>query len=147
MKPRPHAHARVTRRFSASPERVFDAWLQPEMIGRWMLGPRVPEDEVVRLALDARVGGSFSFAVRRQGDPIDYMGEYLEINRPRRLVFTWSIRQDAPDSSHVIVDIAPTESGCELSLTHELPADRAGYASRTEAAWTEMLDALAAALQ
>jgi uncharacterized protein YndB with AHSA1/START domain len=64
---------RVTRRFSAAPERVFDAWLDPEMIGRWMFGPALRDEDVVRSALDKRVGGSFSFVVRREGEEIDHM--------------------------------------------------------------------------
>jgi uncharacterized protein YndB with AHSA1/START domain len=58
--------SRVTRRFSAAPERVFDAWLDPEMIGRWMFGPALRDEEVLRIAVDARIGGSFSFVVRRK---------------------------------------------------------------------------------
>jgi uncharacterized protein YndB with AHSA1/START domain len=139
----PRVNARVTRRFSTSPERVFDAWLNAEMISRWMFGPAVRDEEVVHIAVDARVGGSFSFLVRRQGEEIDHIGEYL---RPRRLVFTWVIRQDSADSSRVIVDIVPLESGSKLTLTHELHLDWADYVSRTEAAWTKMLDMLAETL-
>jgi uncharacterized protein YndB with AHSA1/START domain len=133
---------RVTRRFSASPERVFDAWLKPEMLGQWMFGPNVREEEIVRLTVDARVGGSFSFIVRRQGEEIDHIGEYLEINRPHRLVFTWAIRQPEPDNSRVIIEIVPVENGSELTLTHELHPDWADYAGRTEAAWAKMLGVL-----
>ena len=88
MSTAPRINVRVTRRYTAPPERVFDAWLDAEMIGKWMFGPALRDEEIVRLSLDARVGGSFSFVVRRQGEEIDHMGEYLEIDRPRRLVFT-----------------------------------------------------------
>jgi hypothetical protein len=63
----PPAVARVTRQFNASAERVFDAWLSPDLIGRWMFGPNVRDEEVVRILVDARVGGAFSFIVRRGG--------------------------------------------------------------------------------
>jgi uncharacterized protein YndB with AHSA1/START domain len=139
-------NVRVTRRFRPSPERVFDAWLNPEMIGSWMFGPSLREEEVVKISTDARVGGSFSFVVRRQGVEIDHIGEYLEIDRPGRLVFTWAVAPDPIDSSRVTVEIVPLETGCHLTLTHELHPDWADYASRTEAAWTKMLDALDAAL-
>jgi len=137
---------RVTRRFTARAERVFDAWLDPEMINKWMFGPGVRDEEVVRLTAAPRVGGSFSFVVRRQGNEVDHVGEYIEIVRPRRLVFTWAVREDLPDTSRIIVEIVPSETGCELSLTHELHPNWADYASRTEAAWAKMLDALAAVL-
>lgn len=138
--------ARVTRRFGAAPERVFDAWLNPEMIRTWMFGPALRDEEVVRIANDARVGGSFSFLVRRQGREIDHVGEYLEIDRPRRLVFTWGIVAPQTDMSRVVVEIAPQEAGCELTLTHELHPDWADYVDRTEAGWGKMLGALAETL-
>ena len=110
-----HIKVRVISHFSASPERVFDAWLDPEMIGRWMFGPALRDEEVVRVAVDSRVGGSFSFVVRRQGKEIDHVGEYLEIVRPRRLVFTWGVKP-LPDGSHVIIDIAPIRNWVRTHL-------------------------------
>jgi uncharacterized protein YndB with AHSA1/START domain len=139
-------NVRVTRHFNAGPERVFDAWLTPDMLSQWMFGPNIREEEVLHLTVDARVGGSFSFLVRRQGEEIDHIGEYLEISRPRRLVFTWGIRQDTTDFSRVIIEIVPLETGSELILSHELHPDWADYAGRTEAGWTKMLDALGKAL-
>jgi uncharacterized protein YndB with AHSA1/START domain len=140
-------NVRVARRFSASPERVFDAWLDPKMIGKWMFGPALREEEVVRIVIDARVGGSFSFVVRRQGEEIDHIGKYREIDRPRRLVFTWGIAGFSDDESLVMIDIHPLETGSELTLTHQMQAKWADYASRTEASWIKMLDALAAILE
>jgi uncharacterized protein YndB with AHSA1/START domain len=142
----PKVKVQVTRRFSASPERIFDAWLDPELIGTWMFGPALREEEVLRIAVDARVGGSFSFLVRRQGEEIDHVGKYREIERPRRLVFTWGIAGTSEDESLVIIEIAPWETGSELSLIHEMDAKWADYASRTEGAWIKMLEALAATL-
>jgi len=142
----PNVKVSVSRHFDASPERVFDAWLDPEMIGKWMFGPALREEEVLRIVADARVGGSFSFLVRRQGVEIDHVGKYREIDRPRRLVFTWGIAGDSEDESLVIIEIVPRETGAELTLTHEMDTKWADYASRTEAGWTKMLDALAATL-
>ena len=92
------------------------------------------------------MGGAFSFLVRRQGEEIDHVGKYREIDRPRRLVFTWGIAGESEDESIVIIEIVPGGTGAELSLTHELDAKWADYASRTEAGWTRMLDALATTL-
>ena len=133
---------RVMRRFNAPPGLVFDAWLDPEMIGQWMFGPKVRDEEVVLMAVDGGVGGSFSFVVRRQGEEVDHVGHYLEIDRPRRLVFTWGVPKYAPDMAKVRIDIVPLAAGCELTVTHELHPDWADFASRTEAGWSRMLDAL-----
>ena len=132
----------VTHSFSASSDRVFDAWLDPKMIEKWMFSPTLLEQEVVRISLDARVGGSFSFVVRRQGKEIDHIGKYLEIDRPRRLVFTWGVRQDSGDSSRVMVDVVAQGTGSELILTHELDPAWADYESRTRDSWTKMLKVL-----
>lgn len=137
---------RIKRRFSASPERVFDAWLDPRMIGQWMFGRALREEEVLRIAVDARVGGSFSFLVRREQQELDHVGKYLEIDRPRRLAFSWGIGTASEEESRVTIDIAPQGAGCELTLTHRMHPKWAEYAGRTEAGWTRMLDELAKAL-
>ena len=140
------AQAMVMRYFNASPERVFGAWLDPELIGQWMFGSDGREEEVVKITVDARVGGGFSFVVRRQGQEIDHLGEYFEIVRPCRLVFSWGIRQGSPGNSRVIVEIVPLDRGAELTLTHELQRTWGDCASRAEGAWARMLDTLAATL-
>jgi uncharacterized protein YndB with AHSA1/START domain len=145
-RPAPNINVSVSRHFNVSPERLFDAWLDPEMIGNWMFGPALREEEVLRVVADARVGGSFSFLVRRQGQEIDHVGKYREIDRPRRLVFTWGIAGDSEDESLVIIEIVPQGTGAELTLTHEMDPKWADYASRTEAAWAKMLEALDTAL-
>src|SRR5690349_14724744 len=128
MSTRLPVQARVTRRFSASPERVFAAWLDPEQIARWMFGSAVRDEEVVQISLEARVGGAFSFVVRRQGVEIDHVGEYLAIDPPRRLVFTWGVRQELPASSRVSIEIVPVEpEGADLTLTHVLHPDWADF--------------------
>jgi uncharacterized protein YndB with AHSA1/START domain len=133
---------RVTHRFSAAPERVFDAWLDPEKIAKWMLAPA--PGEMTRVEVDARVGGSFCFVVRRGGEEIAHVGEYLELARPRRIVFTWSVPQYSAESTRVSIDLSAAGSGTELTLTHEgvLP----DFATRTQAGWSTILDAMAAAL-
>jgi len=133
---------RVTRRFDASPERVFYAWLDPQSAGKWLFA--TPTGQIVRVEIDARVGGKFVFVDRRDGEDIEHTGEYLEIDRPRRLVFTFVVPKFSNDSTRVAIDIVASGTGCELTLIHEgvLPE----YASRTEAGWSGILDGLAATL-
>jgi uncharacterized protein YndB with AHSA1/START domain len=135
----------IKRHFAASAERVFDAWFDTELLQKWMFGPAVRDEEIVRLEADPRVGGKFSFVVRRQGTEIDHVGTYLEIDRPRRLVFTWGIAGESTDGSRVVITIEPRGNGCELSLKHEMDPKWAEYADRTRAGWSKMLDMLQAA--
>lgn len=135
----------VTRRFEAAPERVFDAWLKREWIERWMFGPAVRDEEIVRLALDPRVGGTFSFTVERDGELVEHLGKYLEIVRPWRLAFSWMVA-DASVGSRVLINIVPRGTGSELTLTQELHPSWADFVDRAQASWAGMLDALDAAL-
>ncbi|MGH8061176.1 MAG: SRPBCC family protein [Pseudoxanthomonas sp.] len=140
----PLVEVRVTRYFEASPESVFDAWLVPRTLGQWMFGPRVRDENVVRLDVDPRVGGSFSLKVERNGELVDHVGQYLEIERPHRLVFTWSIKDDSNDApSEVHIDIEASGSGCVLTLVHRMDVKWSEYADRTRDGWTTMLGALA----
>jgi len=136
-------HATVTYKFSATPERIFDAWLDTGMISKFMFGPQLRDEEIVSIKTDAHVGGSFSFVVRRQGVEFDHIGEYIEISRPHRLVFSWAVRQNLPESSRIVIEIAPLPTGCELTLTQEMSSNWAGFKDQAKAAWTKMLLALA----
>lgn len=136
---------KITQTFNVIPELVFDAWLDTAILEKWMFGPDVRDEAIVHLELDPRVGGRFSFLVRRQGDEIDHVGQYLEIDSPRRLIFTWGIV--GSDSSTVAVEIAGDDKGCELILTHFLHPDWADYVERTRQGWTFMLGKLAEALR
>lgn len=133
---------KVSRVFGATAERVFDAWLDPAMIGRFMFGPALREETIIHLKVDARVGGAFSFKVDRAGQEIDHIGVYREIDRPRRLVFTWGIAGMSDGESVVTIDITQRDGGCDLTLVHEMQPQWADFAPRVEQGWTTMLTAL-----
>lgn len=74
----------VRRRFDASPEDVFEAHMNPELIQQWMLGPEgwtMPECEH-----EAKVGGKFKFVWSNGEASFFLTGEYLEIDPPQRIV-------------------------------------------------------------
>jgi len=146
MSAKASVNVKVIHRFNAEPGKVFDAWLDTAMISQFMFGPKLRDEQIIRISLEPRVGGIFSFVVRRQGEEINHVGEYLEIERPERLAFTWGT-DDVADRSRVIIDIERLPSGCQLTLKHELDANWADYAPRVEASWSKMLDALATELK
>lgn len=135
----------LRRRFDATPERVFDAWLEPDFAGRWLF--RSAGDELVAAAIDARVGGRFRFVVRRDGEDVEHVGEYLVIERPRLLVFTFAVPVYSPEYDRVTVEIAADGQGCDLRLTTEMsPEIAAEWGEATLEGWTKMLGAMAALL-
>jgi len=133
---------RVTRRFEASAERVFDAWIDPKTAGKWLFA--TPTGQMMRCEMDARVGGKFVLVERRDGEDVEHLGRYLELDRPRKLVFTFTVPKYSSQETMVTIDIVPANGGCELTLTHErvLPE----WASQTEQGWKMILEGLRATL-
>ncbi|HEX2100782.1 MAG TPA: SRPBCC domain-containing protein, partial [Candidatus Synoicihabitans sp.] len=137
MKPEKLITIAVTHRFSASAERVFDAFLDPRKAAQFMF---VTEGgEIVRCDIDPRVGGKFVITDRRQGEDVAHEGEYLEIERPRRLVFTITVKKYSADVGRVEIAIKPLDEGCELTLTQRLSADWIERKSGIEAGWKGIL--------
>ena len=138
-----HATIVVSRRFEASPERVFDAWLDPARAAKFLFA--TPTGEIVKVDIDARVGGSFLVVDRRPDiGEAEHFGRYVEIDRHRRLAFDFALSKDMTDATRVTIDIRPVGDGCELTLTHE--GVWQDYAERTQGGWTTILEGLAATL-
>ena len=131
----------VRHAFPALPERVFDAWIDPAVARRWLFV--TPDGPVVRCDIDAQPGGAFVIT-RRTTEEVEHHGRYLEIDRPRRLAFTFSVPKYSSVETTVRIDIAPDGDGCELTLVHEdvLPE----WAASTEQGWRDLLARLDALL-
>jgi uncharacterized protein YndB with AHSA1/START domain len=137
--PKPAALAVQT--FKATPERVYDAILDPAMIARFMFGKLLRQEEIVEIRNDPTIGGAFSFKVRRGEIEFDHVGRYLELDRPRRIAFTWAVAP-AKDGSSVIIEIAPIAGGCTLTLTHELAPGSEAFINQARGSWEKMLGVL-----
>jgi len=137
------AEVSVTHSYAHPPERVFDAWLDPQVARRFLFA--TPSGEMIRAEVDARVGGRFVFVDRRpdMGD-VEHTGEYLEIDRPRRLVFTFGVPAFDPGFTRVEVEIAPTAGGCQVRLTQRDVPDE--WAERSKQGWGMILEGLELAL-
>jgi uncharacterized protein YndB with AHSA1/START domain len=119
-------------RIAASPEVVFPYFTDPALAVKWIADAAY---------LDARPGGTFSLDV--QGNPA--RGNYVEIDPPRRVVFTWGIegRDDFPPGSST-VEVVLQADGDEtvVTLTHrDLPTE--DYRRSHQGGWGEFLGVLA----
>ena len=137
------AELSVTHTYRHPPETVFDAWLDPAIARRFLFA--TPTGEMVRADVDPRAGGRFEFVDRRpdMGD-VSHVGRYLEIDRPRRLVFTFAVPQFDPAETTVTLDFEPVAGGCKVTLRHTdvLP----DWKDQTVEGWTMILAGLEAAL-
>jgi len=129
----------VTHRYAASAERVFDAFLDVKVARRFLFA--TPGGEMIIAEIDPREGGRFEFTERRpeMGD-VRHVGEYLEIDRPRRLVFSFGVPQLDPRMTTVTIEIRREGNGCELTLTHQgVPGE---YLERNRDGWSRILASL-----
>ncbi len=136
--------ARVEQSFLASPERVFDAWLEPDLVTQWMsaaLKQLGLSGDIRRLEIDAHVGGQFTFSDMREGGEAVHWGTYLEIDRPRKLVFTWftSDEEEQENSSVVTLTIEPDGNGCIATIVHSMDVKNAKFVPQCEKGWGGML--------
>ncbi len=139
---------KVNRRFTVPPERVFDAWLDVETVREWMALPFAALDgrpvDVRRVEIAPRVGGRFTFSDMREHREAVHWGTYLEIDRPKRLVFTWftSAEEEQTNNSVVTLTIEPDKEGCAATIVHQMDAKWADYVMQTQQGWSGMLGSI-----
>ena len=132
----------LKRAFLAPPEVVFDAWVNEGIIHKWLFVG--PESEIVSVHVDLKVRGKFSILEleKSNNEYIDHFGEYLEIKKPNRLVFTLSVPRHFSGESKVEIEILPNDNGSQLTLVQTgIPKDV------TEESWKKMLEQLKLTLE
>ena len=120
-------------------EKVFDAWLNPIMLSKFMTPMQgMPESDVKN---DARQGGSFTIIMHVGDEKLPHTGEYLEINRPNKLVFTWASHR-SPDDSKVTLNFTRIDDHkTEVSLSQVKFIDEEARSDH-EGGWSNILDKL-----
>ncbi|MEZ0224328.1 MAG: SRPBCC domain-containing protein [Alphaproteobacteria bacterium] len=142
-KKQPNVTVSVSRHFDQPAEKVFDAWLDPKTAGKWLFS--TPTGKMVKVEIEARPGGHFTFTDRRDGEDIEHTGQYEVINCPRQIVFTFGVPKfTGKEVTRVLLDFVPAGKGCDLTLTHE--GVWADYAERTKEGWGKILAGLAGEL-
>ncbi|MEM9341503.1 MAG: SRPBCC domain-containing protein [Pseudomonadota bacterium] len=107
---------KVTHHIPASPERVFDAWLTPETLRKFITPDFTLEQADV--TLDPREGGRFDIIMKGTERPLPHWGIYKTIDRPRTLVFTWVSEWSLEDST-VTLTFTPSGTGTDVTLVHD----------------------------
>jgi uncharacterized protein YndB with AHSA1/START domain len=130
----------LRRIFPVEIDSVFDAWSRAELMSQWLM---CEAGRAAKAESELRVGGAYRVAITKDDDSIAIVqGEYLEIDRPRRLVFTWrSAGRLKVDSSVVTIQLRAVRTGTELTLIHDLaPSSEEGRGHLV--GWQSALDNL-----
>ena len=134
----------VEKTIHASVERVFDAWLKPETLSKFILPmPGMPEPET---ETDAREGGRFTIIMQVGKDKIPHTGKYLEISRPDKLVFTWESPFSASGSTVTLLFSDACENKTNVALTHVKFPDEESRTNH-EGGWGNILKSLSDVLE
>jgi uncharacterized protein YndB with AHSA1/START domain len=122
---------------AAEPETVFRYFTDPGRYTQWMGSGAV---------LEPVPGGSYRVAMR---DGVAAAGEFVEIDPPRRVVFTWGWTHDPavpPGTTRVVVTLDAENGGTRVILRHYgLPDD--GQRDHHRKGWDHYLGRLGLRLQ
>lgn len=131
----------------AAPDRVYAAWTDPKQLAKWF-GPASGKGDLRIDHFDCRVGGRYDMTMCfDHGDRVRLVGTYQELDPPKKIVFTWQW-MDSPtlsEETRVTIDLARSEVGTHLTLTHERFASPAGR-NQHHAGWEPLLVRLASLL-
>ena len=140
----------LKRIFHAPIEKVFEAWTKPEVLAHWF----GPTGFIVKTAdIDLQVGGKYLIVLQPPaGETIKHFGEYVEITSPTRLVFTWTLQNQACQGSTdqfadtlVTLDFKRVGQSTEIQLSHERLPGKDAYSGH-KFGWESSFDCLEALL-
>jgi uncharacterized protein YndB with AHSA1/START domain len=112
---------RLERTFDAPAEAVFDAWTNPEVLRRWWVAS--PNGTTPLAEVDLKVGGRYRMAMINEegGETVTVGGEYVEVDRPRRLAYTWTwegSRESGSENSLVTLEFEEHDGRTTVTLVH-----------------------------
>jgi uncharacterized protein YndB with AHSA1/START domain len=108
---------RIERTFGALPEEVFDAWTSPEVMRRWF--HCAPDWDTPEAEVDLRVGGQVRVVMRKpDGTEVEARGEYAVIDRPHRLVMTWTFDDDPSNEQLIELSFSEVEGSTTVLMVN-----------------------------
>ena len=134
----------IRRRLKATPEELFDAWIDPEGMRSWMCPGNI---ESVEVQMEPRVGGSLLVIMRDPVKTYEHRGQFTIVDRPAKLAFTWTAA--ATDQTETLVTVeflSIDETETELVLTHE-KFPRKAASDQYRGGWAQIVSRLEAFLE
>jgi len=136
---------RMQRTYNASAERVFDAWTSEEVMRRWWHAGH--DWHTTEAEVDLRIGGTIRVTMHdpHKDKQVGGGGQYVEIQRPTRLVFTWL--WDGTDRRQMIeIDFEEKDGSTTVRFAHRNLWDEAAVRDH-DMGWGVCFDNLERALQ
>lgn len=119
----------VSRTVKASPEDVFDVWIDPKSPG----GPWFGAERVI---LSPVVDGLFYHAVKHEGRTWAHYGRFIQVERPRLIEYTWVSEATRGVESIVTVKFLARDGQTEVTLRHSgVPDDEMGRQHEADWGW------------
>jgi uncharacterized protein YndB with AHSA1/START domain len=117
-------HVVITRRFAASPEMVFRAHTEPNLIQQWLLGPDGWSMPVC--INDPRPGGHFRYEwTNGKGAGFHITGEFIEITPYNRIVHVERMHlPDRTPDNHIVTTFSEDGSGTLMTMRMTLPDEK-----------------------
>ena len=124
---------------AAAPERVYSALTDPAELAAWWGA----EDNYRTFDWECnlRVGGKWSCRAEnlKSGLLTTVKGDYLEVDPPRVLAFTWEPSWEQVPPTVVRIELTPTAAGTRLFLTHSGWGEATQARSSHEQGWPLVL--------
>ena len=135
---------RIERTFAAAAADVFDAWTSPEVMRRWF--HPAPDWDTPEVEVDLRVGGKVRVVMRQpDGTEVEAQGEYTLIDRPHRLMMTWTFDDDPSNQQLIELSFSESEGSTAVLLVNSgISTD--GRRDAQDWGWRGCLDELDRAL-
>jgi uncharacterized protein YndB with AHSA1/START domain len=133
----------ITRTFDAPPRMVFQAWTTSDLLMRWW-APKSFGINFISCELDVRAGGAYRFVFGAPGsdEPMAFVGKYLEVEPPSRLVWT---NEESENGSVTTLVLEEKNGGTLLVLRDLYPSKDAldeAIASGSTGAYPEQFEEL-----
>ncbi|MFD1032775.1 SRPBCC family protein [Metaplanococcus flavidus] len=142
----------MARRLNASSNDVYKAWTKPELMKKWLF---TTDSTNVVAKNDFRIGGVWEIVDRRGDEEYRATGEYLEIDAPHRLEFSFIMPQFNDLQDRIVVWVSQVRDACEMTFKQEIVVPHeedwsekeietamADYSGQSEEGWDRMFENL-----
>ncbi|WP_458125968.1 SRPBCC family protein [Paenibacillus sp. Z3-2] len=107
----------MKRSFDAPANQVFDAWLNPKLMKKWLFTSETTNKVIQN---EPKVGGTWEIVDHREGKDYRAIGEYLEIDPPNRLVLTFEMPQFSDTVDTITVQVTSHGESSEMTFTQHI---------------------------